>query len=292
MTMTYTVGCDGSTEAQRAVMWAATEAEFTGATVDVVACYTLPMVISPWTPIAPYNEDTVRAAATKDLEAAIELGRQRHPTVSFTSRVVYGEPRFQLVAEAAESALLVVGSTGAGAAKSFILGSVAHAVARASVCPVVIVPRAAPRPSTGAIVVGTDGSDAANEALIWATDEADRRDAELVVVHAWDYPYGTELSSSTVHDVVRVDAAIVLDDAVRRCQERGRSPVRGELVQQPPSKAILAEADRADLVVVGSRGRGGFRALLLGSVAHTVIAHSSCPVVVVRRASTEAHTRS
>jgi nucleotide-binding universal stress UspA family protein len=111
-------------------------------------------------------------------------------------------------------------------------------------------------------------------------------------VHAWDYPYGTELSSSTVHDMVRVDAAVVLDDALRRCQERGRSPVRGELVQRPPSKAILAEADHADLVVVGSRGRGGFRSLLLGSVAHTVVEHATCPVVVVRRTSTGIQTRS
>jgi nucleotide-binding universal stress UspA family protein len=282
MTGTYTVGYDGSPPSRQAVMWAAAEAELTGATVDVVGCYALATAVSPWMPVVPYDVDTVRAATDDDIRAMIDVARLAHPAARFTAHTVAGSARTQLVAEAADSALLVVGSTGAGAAESWLLGSVAYAAARTSPCPVVIVPGTDPGPRRGTIVVGTDGSEAANHALVWATDEADRRNAELVVVHAWDYPYGTELSSPTVHDLTRVDAALVLDDAVRRCRERGRGPVRGELVQDRPSKAILDHADRADLVVVGSRGRGGFKSLLFGSVAHTVVEHTPCPVVVVR----------
>lgn len=282
MTEIYTVGYDGSPQSQQAVFWAAAEAELTGATVDVVGCYTLPIVVGPWTPTVPYDEHTVRSATADDIAVAIDLAQQRHRSVTFTPHLAYGSPRTELVAAAAGSALLVVGSTGAGAAGSWLLGSVAHAVARTSTCPVVIVPRSDPPPRRDTIVVATDGSDVANDALMWATDEADRRNAELVVVHAWDYPYGNELSSPTVHDLMRVDATLVLDDAVRRCQERGRSPVRAEIRQSSPSKAILELAETADLVVVGSRGRGGFRSLLFGSVAHTVVEHATCPVVVVR----------
>ncbi len=285
MNETYTVGYDGSPQARRAVMWAAAEAERSGAAVEVVGCYTLPTTItSPWMPIVPYDDAAIRAATTDHVDAVIDQARQHYPTVEFTPRVIAGSPRTQLVEAAADSTLLVVGSTGAGAVESWLLGSVAHAAARTSPCPVVIVPNTEQAAQHNTVVVATDGSDAANDALVWAIDEADRRDAELVVVHAWDYPYGTELSSPTVHDLIRVDAALVLDDAVRRCRDRGRSPVRGELVLGPASKAILDHADGADLVVVGSRGRGGFRSLLFGSVAHTVVEHAACPVVVIRPA--------
>nr|WP_205528367.1 universal stress protein [Desertimonas flava] len=86
----------------------------------------------------------------------------------------------------------------------------------------------------------------------------------------------------TGHDLTRVDAALVLDRALERCRDRGRGAVRGELVEGPPARSLLEHADHADLVVVGSRGRGGFRSLLFGSVAHRVAEHAACPVVVVR----------
>jgi nucleotide-binding universal stress UspA family protein len=269
MSERFTVGYDGSAESQRAVDWAVAEAELTGAIVEVVGCYTIPVVVSPWLPTVPFDERTVASATANDVAVAVELARKRHPDVKFDEVIVRGSPRTQLVAEAAGSDLLVVGSTGADAAESWLLGSVAHAAARTSPCPVVIVPRSDP-PVHNRIVVAADGSDAAHAALVWATDEADRRNADLVVVHAWEYPYGDELSSVTMHDLIRLDATLVLEDAVRTCRDRGRGSVRGRLVHDAPATAILDAAAHADLVVVGSRGRGGFRSLLFGSVAHTV----------------------
>ena len=281
MSQRFTVGYDGSAESQCAVDWAAAEAELTGATVRVVACYTVPVVVSPWMPTVPLDERTIESATADDVRVAVELAHKRSPDVHFDERVVRGSPRVQLVAEASDSALLIVGSTGAGAAESWLLGSVAHAAARTSPCPVVIVPRVN-APAHNKIVVAADGSDTAHAALLWATDEADRRNAELVVVHAWNYPYSDELSSATVHDLIRLDANLVLEEAVRTCRDRGRGPVRGLLVQGAPANAILDEATHADLIVVGSRGRGGFRSLLFGSVAHTVTEHAPCPVAVIR----------
>lgn len=287
MSEIYTVGFDGSPESRRALMWAAAEAELSGATVRGVACYTTPPVVGPWVAAVPYDAKTIREATVADLSGAVESARLHHPSVSFEERVVYGAPRTQLVAEAAGSALLVVGSSGAGAAESWLLGSVAHSAARRSDCPVVIVPRTAPRDPSGRIVVGTDGSPAAAAAVLWAVDEADRRDADLVVLHAWDYPYSSEMESPEAFDFTRVDAALVLEEAVTQCRDRGRCDVSGRLVNGAAAKAIVEESDGADLVVVGSRGRGGFRSLLFGSTAHTVAEHAVCPVVIVRAVTPE-----
>ena len=283
----YTVGYDGSAEAQRAVMWAGAEATMTGAIVDVVGCYTLPLVIAPWKLSTHYDEHTVRTATATELDTVIELATARYPAVTFRPRVVFGPAVVQLVVEAAESALLVVGRSGAAVAENMLLGSVPRTAARTSSCPVVIVPRSTSARVTNKVVVGIDGSLASDAALVWAIDEADRRDAELLVVHAWDYPYGTELSSPTMHDLIRVDAALVLDAALEVCHERGRNRVEGTLVYGSTARSILDQCDDASLVVLGSRGRGGFRSLLFGSVAHTVSEHAPCPVVVVRAPNDE-----
>jgi nucleotide-binding universal stress UspA family protein len=284
MNETYTVGYDGSAASHRAIMWAAAEAELTGAAVSAVSCYQTPMVPSPWMVPVAYDDALIRQTVAESLAAAVAKARELHPDVRFDERVEPGAPSRLLVEVARDSALLVVGSTGAGAAESWLLGSVAHAVARTSHCPVAIVPSREPGTATNTVVVGIDGSPAADEALIWAVDEADRRDAELVVVHAWEYPYGTELASPTVLYMTRVDAALVLDAALERCRDRGRGPICGELVEGNAAEAIVEHAHRADLVVVGSRGRGSFRSLLFGSVAHRVSEHAPCPVVIVRPA--------
>lgn len=282
MNENYTVGYDGSSTSKNAVMWTAAEAARNDASVTIVACYSSPVMANPWMPAIAYDDTGVREAIAASLTAVVDEARDRFPKVEFDQQVAEGSPRTQLVAAAADSSLLVVGATGAGEAASLLLGSVAHAVARTSPCPAVLVRQPEPVPAKNRIVVGTDGSEGADEALQWAIDEADRRDAELVVVHAWDYPYGTELSSAAVIDLMRVDAALVLEEAVRRCRDRGAGPVRGELVEGPAAPALLEHAQDADLVVVGSRGRGSFRSLLFGSVAHRVAAHATCPAVVVR----------
>jgi nucleotide-binding universal stress UspA family protein len=277
-----TVGFDGSIESRRAIAWGADEAHRRLAPLHIVACHVNPVVENPWVPSAAYDESDAIASVKLDLEGFAADIHRRYPDLRCEQRLVVGDARVELVTAAAESALLVVGTSGAGAAESFLLGSVAHAVARTSPCPVVLVPGNEPSETTGRIVVATDGSRAATAAVVWATDEADRRDAELVVLHAWSYPYDTFVDGGEARDLTRVDAALVVDAAVERATGRGRSPVRARLVEGQPSAVIVDESAHADLVVVGSRGRGGFRSLLFGSVAHAVAAHAPCPTVVVR----------
>jgi nucleotide-binding universal stress UspA family protein len=145
------------------------------------------------------------------------------------------------------------------------------------------------------IVVGTDGSPGAQRAVSWALGEARLRKAPLQVVHAWMVPLIDALpepwavgapslgpSDDDVHDHLEAAARNLLDACVD--EARSADPgveIHGELVEGRPAAALLEAARNADLLVVGSRGRGGFAGLLLGSVSAQCVHHAPCPVVVV-----------
>jgi nucleotide-binding universal stress UspA family protein len=207
---------------------------------------------------------------------------RKHPALGFDYRVEPTSAVTVLVAESGDADLVVVGSNGAGPTRGFLLGSVEQEVLHLAACPVAVVPETVRAP-VGRVLVGVDGSPASERALAWAVDEADRRDAELVLVHAWQYPY--ELTSERFdrgRDLARVDAATLLEQQVAAVRERRAAPVGERLVEGSAAEVLLDASDIADVVVVGSRGRGGFRSMLLGSVAQSVAAHATCPVVIVR----------
>jgi nucleotide-binding universal stress UspA family protein len=140
------------------------------------------------------------------------------------------------------------------------------------------------------IVVGVDGSQAAAAALEFAAGEAVLREARLRVVCAWEIPvveYGDGFvpppAPETV-DALRVRARQIADDALATAQKL-QPPLEGEAlaVEGQAADALLEQADSAELIVVGSRGLGGFKSLLLGSVSQQVVHHATCPVVVVHQ---------
>ena len=135
------------------------------------------------------------------------------------------------------------------------------------------------------IVVGVDGSEASRRALNWALDEARRRRCLVDAVHAWEAPYlvGYPYAGSQPGPVTYEQAAKErLDRVVDGADASGlAAPVSRILRMGHPAGTILDQAKGADLVVVGSRGLGGFRGLLLGSVSQQVAHHASCPVVIV-----------
>jgi nucleotide-binding universal stress UspA family protein len=149
---------------------------------------------------------------------------------------------------------------------------------------------------SGEIVVGVDGSDASRDALRWAADEARLRFARLVAVHAWSFippqPIGDPgMLAMPAGDLpgqleAESDAArTALDEAVD--EALGADPgieVERKLVEGDAGEVLVAESAEAELVVVGSHGRSGFKAALLGSVSRHVVDHSTCPVVVVKSA--------
>lgn len=184
-----------------------------------------------------------------------------------------------LLAEAVGADLLVVSELNTGSAQRRVAGSIPLLVARRSRCPVVVV-RDGRRHSIHRIAVGIDGSNASATALDWAIVEADLHHADIVVVHAWEQP--SRPGSMRANDLDRADAQCVVDLAVRHCSRHLAVPVSGVVAEGGAARALVTAAQGADLVVVGSRGRSGFKTLLFGSVASFVAEHAPCPVAVVQ----------
>jgi nucleotide-binding universal stress UspA family protein len=135
------------------------------------------------------------------------------------------------------------------------------------------------------IVVGIDGSKHAEAALELAAEEAFLRGARLVIVSAWELPSGLTpgVYPPEVLDGPRADADRLVKAAVARVAElQPNVACEGKVIEGQPAAVLLKEAEHAHMLVVGSRGRGGFASLLLGSATQQVIHHALCPVVVVR----------
>ena len=145
-----------------------------------------------------------------------------------------------------------------------------------------------------AIVVGVDGSDASREALRWAADEARLRFASLLAVYAWSFIPAQPIGDPGMLAMPAGDLAGQLDAESQGARAAlasivsetlGPEPgleVEQKLVESDAGDALVAESDSAELVVVGSHGRSGLKAALLGSVSRHVVTHAACPVVVVK----------
>ncbi len=130
------------------------------------------------------------------------------------------------------------------------------------------------------IVVGVDGSEGSRLALEWALDEARARNEPVKVILAWSYldQPGGDFDPSFGEE----DAHRVLDEMVDRVAGDNRDvEIERIAVCELPARALLEACDDAAMVVVGSRGLGGFKSLLLGSVSHQMAQHAPCPIVIV-----------
>ena len=146
----------------------------------------------------------------------------------------------------------------------------------------------------GTIVVGVDGSEAAQAALSFAAEEATLRAARIVAIHSWMYipapvagdPGLMAMPEGDVPGVLEAERNVAETSLARALQEAfpQGAPVEIEsrLVEDDPGEAIVSAAASADLVVIGSRGRGNIKSALLGSVSSHVVHHAPCPVVVVK----------
>jgi nucleotide-binding universal stress UspA family protein len=136
------------------------------------------------------------------------------------------------------------------------------------------------------IVVGVDGSDHARRALKWAIAEANAHQAQLIVVSAWQIPsvvLTSPVATAAYDDEVWRQAATDDMEAALQSVAPDGLPARldRQITEGPPAKVLVDAGKDADMIVVGSRGRGGFAGLLLGSVSQHVAHHASCPVVIV-----------
>lgn len=161
-------------------------------------------------------------------------------------------------------------------------------IAAVAHCPVAVIPAEHQTVAGGGIVVGVDGSEASKKAIAYAAEVASFRGVPLVAVYAWmppltpglEYLWSEELVSSQ-REAAEEAIAIGTAGLAERYPDL---VIQREIVQAPPVAALVQTAEGADLVVVGSRGRGGLTRLLLGSVSHGVLQALPCPVIVTRAA--------
>jgi len=294
------VGVDGSAASRAALVHAMTAAARRGAHLQVVSTYSVQAVWIGGYPLGMPAMSTLREGTETRVRELIDEVR-RDPAVAAvpgaaevpTSVVVsVGPPSPLLVDASADADLLVVGSRGRGAVRSVLLGSVALHCVSHSHCPVVVVhPTPAGPAQDRAVIVGVDGSDASRAALVAAVDEATRLETRVAVVTTYEMAdHWVDLSTVVVptEDEVRWElqrgAEAMVDDvlAERRAAHGDTVPEVAVVVTQGPAADVLVRwgADAA-LLVVGSRGHGAFRGLLVGSVALACAMHGSGPVMVV-----------
>jgi nucleotide-binding universal stress UspA family protein len=257
--------------------------------MELVACFSLAatgeLATLPMT-LVDEQLQQARKAAEQHLEEALHLVREMSADVPVELKVVHEAAIFGLLESVGPGDVLVVGAAGHTGRVAGIIGSVASALAHKAPCTVVVHER--PGVTTPEhprkIVVGVDGSPSSHAALVWAVEEARSSGAGIVAVHAWAYPYaGQHMGLAELREAIRAEADDELQRAVAAVRSMPDCPhIDTVLVEDSAPKAVLDAAEDADLIVVGSRGRGGFRALLLGSVSRSVLHHATCPVVVVR----------
>jgi nucleotide-binding universal stress UspA family protein len=279
------VGVDGSDESLAAVRWAADEAARLAVPLRIVHAWMWPLyhVHLGAPPGAPTGAG-LRAQAERVLERAADRARAVASSTPVETSLVTGAAAAELLRSAEGARLLVVGHRGLGGFAGLLLGSVGVTVSAHAPCPVVVVRGAA---TVGPVVVGVDGSAGSAAAISTAFAEASRRDADLVAVHAWALPMRDTSPASDGYEALVAQGEREGTELVERALVPARAmfpgvPVTVRLGDGSPAGELVEASDEAQLVVVGSRGLGNLRGLVLGSTAHALIHHARCPVLIDR----------
>lgn len=284
---TVVVGVDGSAEALRAVRWAAPEARRRQAVLRLVTGFAWTEYGMPGLPGlgSAYAVDRLRAAADTALAAAAAAATEAEPGVTVEQDVVLGFASGVLVGESQQSELVVVGDRGRGRISSVLAGSVAVAAAANAACPVVVV-RGEERDATLPVVVGIDGTPVSEAAIAFAFDAASSRRAPLLAVHTWVAALGDPSLAPLIDwEALATEEEEVLAERLAGWGEKYPDvAVQRMVAQGGAAHALLDLTERAQLVVVGSRGHGELAGFVLGSVSNALVHAATCPVAVVRPA--------
>jgi nucleotide-binding universal stress UspA family protein len=283
MTRTYrrkaiVVGVDGSASSHAAIALALEEARRRDLPVRLVHAE------EPTPPDSPDGRSQV-------LDDALAHARRCAPDLNVGGNAATGVPAVVLLAAAAEAELVVVGSRGLGGFRGLLLGSVSSQVSAHAGSPVVVARDSRRyRPPVG-VIVGVDGSDGSDAAVEFAFEEAALRGVGLTAVHA----FGSLVKASIGDDgmdlrrppeprqLAAEESRVLTDSLVGWQQKYPDVEVTARLVRGHPAWALAGESVDGELLVVGTRGRGGFHGLFLGSVSQAVLHHAACPIAVVPR---------
>jgi len=277
------VATNDSRQSQAAVLWAAHRAERAGLPLVILHVVDDRWVAEPypWTGVLEEGGDRLLQIAAGRVREAIP--------VTITTKLLTGSVGGSLAKYSGKTSMVVVGS-GTG----HLGGSLADRalqVAASSKVPVAVVGTQELDGRSG-VVVGVDGSKEATQAVAFAAAEADREGDELTVVYAINAPdpvVDAGLTPTSLAELIAEEERLVLAETVAGLKEDYPSlPVHQILeTERGPVEALVDAAVSARMLVVGSRGRGGIKRLLLGSTAHGVLKHLPCPTVITRIQATK-----
>jgi nucleotide-binding universal stress UspA family protein len=285
------VGVDGSDASNAAVLWAARDATMRHVPLMLVH---MANPAAPMYPVVPmsigwsvWHEENGRQL----LEHAIKLAEdvvETEDRFSIAREFIWASPVASLVELSDNAEMVVVGSHGRAALARGLLGSVSSGAVRQANCPVAVIHEQDPSlpqpscPDQAAVVVGIDGSPASELATAIAFDEASRRNVDLRVVHAWSDIEVVELPGFFWSEFEN-EAQRILAERLAGWQERYPDvAVQRLVIADRPARRLIKEARSAQLVVVGSHGRGRVTGMLLGSVSNAIVHSTHTPVIVAR----------
>lgn len=279
------VGIDGSEASDAAVRWGAQTAARHGRHLLLAHAMNLDATRALVVAYAPIIEDTMRALrqhAQQVLTASKLIAREADPTIRIETLVSEKSSATLLIELSREAYLVAVGSRSSGVIAH--LGSTVAAVAGHGSGRIVAVP-AGTSQADGPVVVGVDGSPVSAAAVGAAFAEASTRKADLVGIHVFsDQSYsdytGIPLGQNSDVDLHTAEETVLASQLAGFSEDYPDVAVSRRVYPSHPRKQLVHWSETAQLIVVGSRGRGGFRGLLLGSTSHGLIQQAHCPVMV------------
>lgn len=286
------VGYDGSDHSLAALEWAAAEAERRGRPLTVL--HILDYLGHIPSPMGPFGwPDVADERVVGIAKSGADRARNIADIVDVSAVTCVARVPNTLIEFSENAELLVVGTRGHGDLAGAVLGSVAFAVSAHAHCPVVVVRGESVLPGPGRpVIVGVDGSPSSDEALRYGADVAAAAHAPLIVVSAYRtltsevwaeaYVYLEAEGEPNFDTVARKSATAAASAGARiaRAAYPGLT-ITERVIEGLPARVLAKASDQAGLLVVGSRGHGGFAGLMLGSVSHALIHSAPCPVAII-----------
>ncbi|MBY8857226.1 universal stress protein [Nocardia sp. CA2R105] len=278
---------DGSAVSYQAVAWAAAAAALHDCPLDAVASVGFQGAYGPVPYLTAEAIEQMRESGAQIMAEAVRIASEvtAADSVEIRSEVTFDPIIATLITHSRTARALVVGSRGRGTIQRALLGSVSWAMIHHAHCPVVVVSSSAgtdPVSARKPVLVGVDGSVNNVPAVALAFREAALRGVGLTALRCWSDSTDIEPPLAAWEPVREKEFALLLEDLAVHRERHPEVPVHGVVVRDQPARALLAESDSAQLVVVGSRGRGGFAGMLLGSTSRALVQSVECPIVVVR----------
>ncbi|MBZ8176701.1 universal stress protein [Corynebacterium poyangense] len=286
------VAVDGSEASKTAVRWAANTAMKRGVPLRLASSYTTPQFLYAEGMVPPQEVfDDLQSETLEKIEEARGIAHEVAPDLKIGHTIAEGSPIDMLLDMAHDVTMIVMGSRGLGGLSGMVMGSVSAAVVSHATCPVVVVREdnnVTVDNKYGPVVVGVDGSDVSQKATEFAFAEADARHCELVAVHTWmDMQVQASLAGLSAAqqqwEEVEQEQKELLESRIKPIREKYPDvSVKTVITRDRPVRALTEQAEGAQLLVVGSHGRGGFKGMLLGSTSRALLQSAPCPMTVVR----------